>query len=120
MGGELDPNRMFSREGAQKNLWKLNPKWDPEQVNRALDRLDNERPALVKALTPPPGGLIVALHNNAHGYSMNDEIPISDKTALNDASHPHEFILCTDPADFDRLAKGAVQRAAAEVGTAGR
>ncbi len=106
MGGQLDPNRMFSREGAEKNLRKLNPEWSAEQLKQALDFLDRERPKLLKALTPPAAGMIVALHNNARGYSMNDEVDMSDRTALNDASHPHEFMLCTDPADFERLTKG--------------
>jgi hypothetical protein len=105
-GGELDPNRMFSTEGARKNLEKLNPKWTEVQINHALAELDRGRPKLMRALTPPPGGRIVALHNNAHGYSMEEELASSDRTALNDRDHPHEFMLCTDPGDFERLARG--------------
>jgi hypothetical protein len=106
-GGELDPNRMFSTAGARKNLQKLNPGWTEAQVNRALSELDRGRPKLLRALTPVPGGRIVALHNNAHGYSMEEELAASDRTALNDRDHPHEFMLCTDPTDFERLARGS-------------
>ena len=105
-GGELDPNRMFSAEGARKNLRALNPGWTERQVDRAVAELDRGRPALLRALAPPPGGRIVTLHNNAHGYSMEDELAASDRTALHDRVHPREFMLCTDPGDFERLARG--------------
>ncbi|MDX1982530.1 MAG: hypothetical protein SFV51_19810 [Bryobacteraceae bacterium] len=103
-GGKLDPNRMFSREGAQKNLRLLNPAWSDAQIVPLLDRLDRERGRLLGALLPPSGGLLVALHNNARGYSVNSELEISDEKALNDAANPHEFFLVTDPADFRVLA----------------
>src|ERR1700692_11196 len=31
-GGRIDPNRMFSREGAEKNLRLLNPNWAEPQI----------------------------------------------------------------------------------------
>jgi hypothetical protein len=37
---------------------------------------------------------------------VEDEVAISDRTALNNRANPHEFCLCTDPADFNRLSKG--------------
>lgn len=104
-GGKLDPNRMFSRAGAEKNLRSLNPHWDPARLQRALDRLDRDRDSFVTKLTPPPGGLLVALHNNGPGYSVSDEVPISDRIALNDRLHPHEFLLATEAADFEILAR---------------
>src|SRR5687767_7068687 len=42
-GGKLDPNRMFSRIGAEKNLRMLNPSWQPRQIQSVLDRLDSNR-----------------------------------------------------------------------------
>ncbi len=105
LGGEIDPNRMFSREGAEKNLRSLNPKWDTARLAAALDRLDRERERFVRALLPPPGGLLVVLHNNARGYSARDELPISDRVSLADPQHPNNFLLATDPSDYDRLAR---------------
>ncbi|HBY59670.1 MAG TPA: hypothetical protein DEH78_07590 [Solibacterales bacterium] len=105
-GGKLDPNRLFSRAGAERNLRRLNPSWTQPGLDRALDRLDRERPKLLRAILPARGALLVALHNNARGYSMQDEIPISDRTALNEPQRPHEFMLATSPADFERLANG--------------
>ncbi len=103
-GGKLDPNRMFSREGAAKNLKSLNPGWAPERIERALDFLDREREKLLRRLTPPKGGLLIALHNN-RDYSINDEAPVSDAVSMREPDRPHEFFLCTDPRDFQVMAK---------------
>ena len=100
-GLKLDPNRMFSRVGAEANLRSLNPTATPGQIERALRTLDRDREKLLRALTPPAGGLTIALHNNSSRYSVTSEVPISDKTSLRDPNHPHEFYLCTDPKDFE-------------------
>jgi hypothetical protein len=106
-GGLLDPNRMFSRVGAERNLKTLNATWDAGRVKRALDELDETRDGFVSKILPPaPGGLLVALHNNGPGYSVKDEVPISDAVALNDGEHPDEFMLCTMRQDFEQLSKG--------------
>jgi hypothetical protein len=106
-GGLLDPNRMFSRIGAERNLRSQNPSWSEPQLSAALDRLDRDRNKfLTKILPQQSDGLIIALHNNGPAYSVQDEIGISDATALNDPAHPDEFMLCTMQADFGKLAKG--------------
>jgi hypothetical protein len=102
-GGRLDPNRMFSREGASKNLRSLNRNWDQAKLDAVLNRLDRERPELLKTILPGSGRLLVAMHNNSQGYSVKDELAISDRTALNNEANPHEFMLCTSPADFEIL-----------------
>lgn len=101
--GKLDPNRMFSRVGAEANLRKLNPDWPPERVQTALGDLDRGREKLVCALLPPPGGILIALHNNSEGYSVTDEEPISDSKSIREPDNPHAFYLCTDPEDFRLL-----------------
>ncbi len=100
---KLDPNRMFSRVGAEANLTQLNPDAGPEHVQGALHELDRGREHLVRALTPPKGGMTVALHNNSSGYSVLSEAPISDQTSLREPANPHAFFLCTDPRDFEVL-----------------
>ena len=100
---KLDPNRMFSRVGAEANLKMLNADAAPQQLNSALHLLDRGREKLLKAFTPPPGGLTIALHNNGPGYSVSDEVPISDQVSLREPGNPHAFFLCTDPRDFDVL-----------------
>ena len=102
-GGKLDPNRMFSREGAAANLARLNPDWPPERVQAALALLDRGREKLLRALTPPDGGLTFALHNNSEGYSVADEEPISDAGSIREPDNPHAFFLCTNPEDFRKL-----------------
>ncbi len=104
-GGQIDPNRMFSREGASKSLKTLNPGWSDARISNAATALERERHKFLRAIVPPKGGRIVALHNNSNGYSVESEIAISDRTSLKDAANPHEFFLATDPADFEKLAQ---------------
>ena len=99
-GGMIDPNRMFSRAGAEASMKNLNPNWTAGQMQKALDVLDRGRERLVKALLPPSGGLLMALHNNSEAYSVNDEVPISDAVSLYEPGNPHAFFLCTDEVDF--------------------
>src|SRR5687768_14632204 len=42
-GGNLDPNRMFSRAGSERNLRTLNPRWTQQQIDEILDDLDDDR-----------------------------------------------------------------------------
>jgi len=98
--GEIDPNRMFSRVGAEANLKMLNSQWSESQLESALRILDQGRAHLVKALFPPPHGLLVALHNNSESYSVVDEEPISDAKSIREPDNPHAFFLCTDPKDY--------------------
>lgn len=105
--GQIDPNRMFSRAGAETNLQKLNPDWPPERIKTALDELDRRREKLVQAMLPPPGGLLIALHNNSESYSVLDEVPISDSHSIREPANPHAFYLCTDPEDFRILSNSA-------------
>jgi hypothetical protein len=103
-GGSVDPNRMFSRVGAEASLRRLNPNWTPDHIAAALRILDAGREKLVRAFLAPPGGLTVALHNNAQGYSVEAEKADSDAISLREAANPHAFFLCTSPDDFKILA----------------
>ena len=105
-GGKIDPNRMFSHEGAVKSLKSLNPSWTEEQITSAAAAIEKDRHKFLKAITPPKGGRIVALHNNSNGYSVREQKSRSaSKTSLKDASNPHEFFLATDPADYEKLSQ---------------
>ncbi len=103
-GGVIDPNRMFSRFGAEKSLRHLNPEWKESQIQSALGQLDHDRNEFFKAVLPKPGQLLIALHNNGEGYSVRDEVAISERAALNNPENPHEFVLCTAKPDFEVLA----------------
>jgi hypothetical protein len=103
-GAKLDPNRLFSREGAEKNLRRLNVASISPKLPLLLDRLDQDRGELVSVLTPPPGGLLVAPHNTSM-HSIRDEIPISDLVSMKDTSDPFSFMLCTSESDYVILAR---------------
>lgn len=103
--GEIDPNRMFSRVGAEANLKTLNPTWTEGQLEHALHTLDRGREHLLRSLLPRDHRLIFALHNNSENYSVADEAPLSDATSLRQPGNPHAFFLCTDPADYAILSQ---------------
>jgi hypothetical protein len=105
-GLSIDPNRWFSRAGAARNLRLLNPQAPESAVDAVLAHLDTARPELLKAVEPPRGALLIAVHNNGPGYSVEDEIALSERTHLPRRTEPHEFFLCTDPRDFATLSKG--------------
>ncbi len=104
LGGVVDPNRMFSRAGAERSMRSLNPSWTPEQLAQVLTSLDHERKKFIHRLTPPKGGLLIALHNNSGGYNVNEELADSDRTSIKQPARPHEFFLCTDERDYEVLA----------------
>lgn len=104
-GLAFDPNRIWSREGSEKNIRTLNPNGSAEATGKLLRMLDKGRAKLIRAVLPPTPGLLVAMHNNGRGYSVEDEVPISDQAALNDRGNPHEFMLATSPPDFTILSK---------------
>lgn len=104
-GYKLDPNRMFSRPGAERSLRALNPAASQPQLESVLTELDRHREGFLGALLPGQGKLLIALHNNGPSYSVKDELPDSDAVALNDKTNPDEFLLCTNSNDFRVLAK---------------
>ncbi len=103
-GVKLDPNRMFSRVGAEENIRKLTPGLDVEKIVSALDFLDARRPGLLAQLLPGRGSRLVALHNN-RDYSVNDELSASDQTSIRQPGLPRHFFLCTHPKDYAVLAQ---------------
>jgi hypothetical protein len=101
-GVKIDPNRMFSRVGADFTVRALNPGIDVERLIEVLDYLDRERGKLLRHLLPFRGSRLFALHNN-RDYSVEDELAASDRTSLKQPAQPRNFFLCTDPKDFEIL-----------------
>lgn len=98
-GAKIDPNRLFSRVGAEKSLHDQNPGIASDRVDPVLEFLDQNRENLVRHLEPQDGDLLFALHNNRE-YSVTEEIEQSDETSIAQPDRPREFFLCTDPRDF--------------------
>ncbi len=116
-GFKLDPNRMWSRYGAERSVLRNNPKLPGAGLRAFLDLLDRERDRLSSELLPPPGGLLLALHNNGPGYSIATEIPLSDRVHQPQLAQPRNFMLFTNERDFDLAAAGnynAVLQAASQ------
>ncbi len=101
--GQVDPNRIFTRNGAAVSLQKNNPNWNARQTQDALDLIESQREHFLNEVMPRHGELLVALHNNSSDYSVNSEVPISDMRSLKQPDNPHAFFLCTDPNDFQIL-----------------
>jgi hypothetical protein len=96
-GLKIDPNRLFSRIGAEKSLRTQNP--GVTSFDHVLDFLDQHRENLVRHIEPQHGNLLFALHNN-RAYSVTEEIEQSDDVSIKEPSRPREFFLCTDSRDF--------------------
>jgi hypothetical protein len=103
-GAKIDPNRLFSRAGAEKNLREQNPGIAADRLQTVLAFLDTHRENLARHLEPQHGDLLFALHNNRN-YSVTEELEQSDDTSMPQKDHPREFFLCTDPRDFALLRK---------------
>jgi hypothetical protein len=101
-GLKIDPNRMFSRAGAERSLRNLNPNVDVAKLESAVGYLDRERERLLRHLIPGKGSRLFALHNNRE-YSVQDEIAASDETSIKQPQTPHSFFLCTSASDYAML-----------------
>ena len=72
----MDPNRIFSNVGAEKNLIKLNDKISKTAVDKTVGLIANDKEKFFDKIAPPNGGLLIALHNNIRDYSIDQEICI--------------------------------------------
>jgi hypothetical protein len=102
MGAKIDPNRMWSRTGAEMSLRAQNAVITQETIAAVLRFLDGEREGLVRRLTPGRGSRLVALHNN-RDYSVQDEVAASDSVSTRQPDLPRYFFLCTKATDFEVL-----------------
>ncbi len=101
--GRIDPNRMFSRSGAAVDFIRCNPHWTPEYLEAQLNILDQVRESFLDILLPPYGGLLIAVHNNSQGYSLESERHNSQAQAVKNDVDPRNFFLCVAERDFAAL-----------------
>ncbi len=106
-GYVIDPNRIFSKEGAEENLIKLNKRISKVAIDQTLSLLESDKGKFFDYIAPPDGGLLIALHNNLHTYSIDKEIPFSTEVSLKNEKHPHHhnFYICTNRDDYNILSK---------------
>ena len=102
LGAKIDPNRMWSRVGAEKSLRAQNSVIQEEKIAAVLRFLDKEREGMIKRLMPGRGSRLVALHNN-RDYSVQDEVAASDSVSIRQPDKPRYFFLCTMASDFEVL-----------------
>ena len=103
----LDPNRIFTNDGAKRNIIKLNNNVSKLELNKTLELISNDRETFIESISPPDGGLLIALHNNIRNYSIKNEIPLSTEVSLKNNNHPdhHNFFICTNREDYNLLKK---------------
>lgn len=104
-GGIIDPNRIFSSEGAKENIQKYNRNWSRAKKREMLEIINKDRPMFLSKILPKNGGLLVALHNNFKGYNVRKEIGKSDATSIKKDQNFRDFYICTNRIDYDILAK---------------
>ena len=102
----IDPNRLFSRDGAYYALRKFQPGWPPGSLKKSLDEIDEDRESFLNVLMPSKEGLLIAVHNNFRGYSVKDEESKSQQISIKIKQNPRDFIICTNLGDFEKLSKG--------------
>ena len=100
---KVDPNRIFSREGARSALRKFQPGWNKTDFKAALDKLDYERDYFLVELFPENKGLLIALHNNFRGYNVKKELGKSRFSSIKRGQNPRDFIICTQESDYRKL-----------------
>ena len=99
----IDPNRIFSRNGAYYALRKFKSSWERGTLKIALDEIDREREHFLDVLMPNKNGMLISLHNNFRGYNVNKEKGNSQRISIKKDENPRDFIICTDESDFEIL-----------------
>ena len=103
--GIIDPNRIFSSDGAQANIQKYNPKWTQRKKSESLLAINKDRKSFFESIFPPNGELLVALHNNYKGYNIYKELSSSDANSIKKDQNPRDFFICTNRSDYEILSR---------------
>ena len=103
-GLRLDPNRIFSDLGVKNNLLKYHPQASKKKRLDIINLLNIERDHFLSKLNIPDGGILIALHNNSRGYSIDSELKKATDYSIKSNENRHDFFLCTDERDYKKLA----------------
>ncbi len=104
-GLRLDPNRIFTPDGTSKTLMKYHPEASRKKREAIVELLNEGRENFLRQLSPPEGGLLVAVHNNSRGYSLDSELHDADDFSEKPDQDRRDFFLCTDRGDYEILAR---------------
>lgn len=116
-GLTVDPNRWFSEKGAEEHVRKKNPRASEAQVQKTLSVLSEMRKEFLPDMLPEAGGAIVSVHNshphvrypgNKTIYQHERSKDLTKGVHEGDPADKLDFLLVTDPADFDRAVKEEV------------
>ena len=102
----IDPNRIFSRNGAYHALRKFKPNWSRPSLQNALDEIENDGHLFLDAVMPKENGMLISVHNNFRGYNVHQEKDNSQKISIKSDQNPRDFIICTNEEDYQKLSKG--------------
>tara|TARA_Y100000590_G_scaffold470635_1_gene667224 strand:+ start:509 stop:1258 length:750 start_codon:yes stop_codon:yes gene_type:complete len=104
-GLRLDPNRIFTNDGTRNTLHKYHPEVPHQDREKIVEELNMERESFMEKLSPPSGGIMIALHNNSQGYSIDSEIDNATRYSIKPDQDRRDFFLCTDRKDYEILAR---------------
>ncbi len=104
-GNRIDPNRIFSRDGARNSLNKYNINLSSKTINNILDQIDLGRIKFLNEFLPDSNALVIALHNNSRGYTIKSEIENSLKYSIKSNQKIQDFYICTSLDDYKLLEK---------------
>jgi len=104
-GNRIDPNRVFSRNGAKKSLIKYDSNLKPSNLKKILDSIDIGKETFLKQFLPNSNGLVIAIHNNSRGYTIKSEIKNSIKYSIKKNQRFQDFYICTNSNDYKILEK---------------
>ena len=103
-GLRLDPNRIFSELGVKSTLLNYHPNAIKKKRMNIISLLNKERDRFLTKLDIPNDGILIALHNNSRGYSIDSELSKAANYSIKSDQNRHDFFLCTDKRDFELLA----------------
>jgi len=103
-GLSLDPNRIFTTDGTRKTLLKYHPEASHQKREEIVEYLNRGRERFMEELSPPLNGIMVAVHNNSRGYSIDSEIGDAADYSIKPDQDRRDFFLCTDRKDYEILA----------------
>lgn len=104
-GLRLDPNRIFSTRGIKKTLHKYHPKSPSKKRAEIVGKVERGRKSFLQELSQDDEGLVVAVHNNSRGFSMDSVLGHATDSSVKSDQSRRDFYICTNESDYEVLSK---------------